>query len=908
MHTHHQFIQWSPGLTALILFANPGLSQTLLDENFNSNDGSFVEEASGATPIPAIYNAAAGSWEIEGDEAGPATNYLTSPEITASKTGGLELTFSHRYSIEPDQWDGAAVEISVNGGPFEQVPPSAFSEGGYDSGILRGNHVLNGSEAFAGDSLGYFNGDFITSVADLGGVESGSTLQIRFVGAWDELTRGTGIPNWEITSVTAEYQTDSDNDGMPDAFEAENSLDPDVDDAADDFDNDGISNLDEYFAGTKPDDDDTDDDGSPDGEEFDRGTDPLNADSDGDGLLDGVESNTGILVDATDTGTDPLNDDSDGDAIPDNSEIILNTDPNDSNDLPDGWVVRNDQSGTALNSLANTRALFAGINNIEQSLTVEATINFRDNASGPFQPQEAFPLLGIQDAARDDFAVKANGTIFIEDPDIYTFGFNSDDGGGLYIDGEPVVVADVNRGSTTSLGAVYLAYGNHTVEFLYWERGGGAQCQVFAATSPGDFTEASFNIADYELLETSFTPTADTDGDGLEDGWERKFFGDLTQGPDDDFDNDGLTNGEELAAQLNPTEEDTDGDGILDGNEDNGGTFVSSTQTGTDPLNRDSDGDGLVDGVETGTGTFVGPNDTGTDPNKMDSDGDGYEDGLEVAEGSDPTDPNSTPDIPEVTVIEGLLGGDLTDPEDDGIQGPTEIGPPQTAGENFNWVSITASSEEYFGEFGAATEGAFDIFDNQIGGGNNKLCCGGAPLHITVEFEEEISLTHFTLTSSDDTPARDPLDFSIQGSNDGVTFEPIYQRADDESLWGATRNLTVRIALPAPSDSYRFIRYDVTRTGGANHALSEIEYFGEAGLVGPPVITDFSYDPESEQISLTWSSRENREYSVFASSDLLVFDQEINDSVASQGEETTFSFQNFTPGVERLFFRVEENE
>ena len=59
---------------------------------------------------------------------------------------------------------------------------------------------------------------------------------------------------------------------------------------------------------------------------------------------------------------------------------------------------------------------------------------------------------------------------------------------------------------------------------------------------------------------------------------------------------------------------------------------------------------------------------------------------------------------------------DLTDPENDGIEGPTVFGPPQTAGTNFNWVSITASEEEGFDSF-AGSEGAFNVFDNQVGGG-----------------------------------------------------------------------------------------------------------------------------------------------------------------------------------------------
>ncbi|MFT6861875.1 MAG: hypothetical protein ACJAVK_000428 [Akkermansiaceae bacterium] len=166
----------------------------------------------------------------------------------------------------------------------------------------------------------------------------------------------------------------------------------------------------------------------------------------------------------------------------------------------------------------------------------------------------------------------------------------------------------------------------------------------------------------------------------------------------------------------------------------------------------------------------------------------------------------------------------------DGLDGDTILADgdtPQTAGTNFNWTSITASSEEYFGDFGGS-EGSFDVFDNLTGGGQNKVCGNGAPQDITVGFEEPISLTHFTLTSRNDTPARDPLDFAIQGSNDGLNYENIYVRQDDTSLWTA-RNQTVRIDLPAASDSYLFIRYDVNRTGGANHALSEIEYFGQVG-------------------------------------------------------------------------------
>ncbi len=46
--------------------------------------------------------------------------------------------------------------------------------------------------------------------------------------------------------------SDDDDDGMPDIWEIANSLDPLVDDSADDADGDGVSNLDEYLNGTSP--------------------------------------------------------------------------------------------------------------------------------------------------------------------------------------------------------------------------------------------------------------------------------------------------------------------------------------------------------------------------------------------------------------------------------------------------------------------------------------------------------------------------------------------------------------------------------------------------------------------------------------------------------------------------------
>lgn len=187
-----------------------------------------------------------------------------------------------------------------------------------------------------------------------------------------------------------------------------------------------------------------------------------------------------------------------------------------------------------------------------------------------------------------------------------------------------------------------------------------------------------------------------------------------------------------------------------------------------------------------------------------------------------------------------LLGGDLTDPENDGND---------SNGTGFNWLTTAASSENNFGG-----EGALDVFDNQVGSGSTKWCCNAPPQWVAVQLDKPYVLTHFTIASGNDVPERDPNNWTIQGSNDGTNWDTIYHWNTNDSPF-SNRLEVIRFdgsgqdfAAPSP---YSWFRYHVTATD-SGHQINELEFFG----VPVVVFNDFSVDkpliPTGEAITLSW--------------------------------------------------------
>ena len=168
----------------------------------------------------------------------------------------------------------------------------------------------------------------------------------------------------------------------------------------------------------------------------------------------------------------------------------------------------------------------------------------------------------------------------------------------------------------------------------------------------------SDGLSDEEELEIGTDPNkADSDDDGLSDGFEAREFG--TDPLEADSDQDRLNDGDELETfKTDALRGDSDEDGFGDADEIDAGTDPNDPNSvpgdvterdrdgdglsderegplGTDPDKADTDGDGLTDGEE------VLNHDT--DALKVDTDFDGFNDGAEIRAGTNPLDRNSFP-------------------------------------------------------------------------------------------------------------------------------------------------------------------------------------------------------------------------------------------------------------------------
>jgi hypothetical protein len=116
---------------------------------------------------------------------------------------------------------------------------------------------------------------------------------------------------------------------------------------------------------------------------------------------------------------------------------------------------------------------------------------------------------------------------------------------------------------------------------------GGVTCRQVKLVLSSGYSSNACELAEFELHGDL---TADPDGDGMNDAWEMAYFGNLGQQAANDYDADDLNNLNEFVLGANPTNSDSNHDGVPDGWAVQYGLHVTEN-IGT----GDTDGDGLSD-------------------------------------------------------------------------------------------------------------------------------------------------------------------------------------------------------------------------------------------------------------------------------------------------------------------------
>ncbi|RLF70727.1 MAG: hypothetical protein DRN40_03955, partial [Thermoplasmata archaeon] len=568
----------------------------------------------------------------------------TNPDPIYDPVGGVSGEF--------DPWEGEDRNRDGVWDPTETVPYCEDSDG---DGLWDGYDVVVNGEAHRGEL--YESGD--TEFDTLMNIE-GYDYNREY---------GPEESPVEQSESTDPLDSDTDDDGLPDGFEVSGwGITTTIRYA----DGEGIEYKEVSGIRTDPTDSDYDGDNLPDGAEFENWTLPYDDDTDSDGLDDDVE--------ITGWETDPRNFDSDWDYLPDgyiegwrrrgeddwrvmSGTFVNNTrDPWEGEDL-DGDGERDDGESDPTDMDTDNDGIIDGYEYfydivfyfIDPGKTVSTNRYCDYDGDGlPNAVDTDSDGDGLND---DDEDVNDNGKLdgtissgnnypnydTASEPNPYDS--DSDDDG--LEDGEDVKLTD------------YLQSG----EYLYYladpDNDGLVACM--------DTDSDNDNTSDKSEIDSGRNPLyygdKDDDNDGLTYDLERDYG---LSDNDPDYDDDGLTDGEEVQIyNTDPKDDDTDNDGMPDKWE---------AQKGLNPTDendkyQDKDGDGLLNVDE-----YVYE----TDPRNADSDGDNMPDGWEVLWDLSPTTPSGDNDADADGLTdynEYVLGTNPTsdDTDGDGIKDKDEL-------------------------------------------------------------------------------------------------------------------------------------------------------------------------------------------------------------------------------------------
>lgn len=335
-------------------------------------------------------------------------------------------------------------------------------------------------------------------------------------------------------------------------------------------------------------------------------TNPTNGDTDHDGLLDGGE-----VIGPGAYGTDALNPDTDNDNLPDYEDYILPTDQRDP-DTDDDQILDGDEYYIYGTNPCLADSDFDGLTDSEELFFFYCNPMVRDSdADGLTDGEEILiyltdPLLNDTDGdmLEDGYEVDVSGT----DPRLFdTDNDQLGDGAELFIYKTNPLDWDSDHDSLTypnENGSITLALSDGDEVLVYGTNPNSVDTDLDGLTDSQEIYLAmgapSFDPIPLDPLNN------DTDGDSLLDGYEmiiknvtlmtypyEGIMKELRFGScpvKNDTDGDGLLDNLELELMCDPSDHDTDDDTLSD--------WMEVNQTGTSPLSNDTDGDEIPDNLE----------------------------------------------------------------------------------------------------------------------------------------------------------------------------------------------------------------------------------------------------------------------------------------------------------------------
>lgn len=405
--------------------------------------------------------------------------------------------------------------------------------------------------------------------------------------------------------------------------------------------------------------------------------------------------------------------------------------------------------------------------------------------------------------------------------------------------------------------------------------------------------------------------------------------------PEGDFDEDGLSNLAELNALTNPTDADSDDDGLKDGVENNTGTWTSVDATGTDPKNPDSDDDSLLDGVENPDLPYDPANPAtqpGTDPNIADSDSDAFSDGSEIDIGTDPTDVNSVPELGQRLLV---IGGAADEPTSGADQAVIDFLVERYGEQNVDYMGASGA------ETGDELAYAALILSSTFGSGEarNKFHESVVPI---MNWEEALARNaggEFSMSSG---RPKDNSEHSIIITEEhpitsgfAVGSTVVMTDGPAEFWWSTDELAPGSITLAADDDDEEFNRFlhiieqgeellsgdpapgkrlMLGMTDNTFNLLTDDArtIFGQAvdwllgiGVSSGPTFQITEVARGEDEVGLTFTSKENKAYTVERTSNFVDW-QELTDGLESQGESTEYADDNLPDDRFTLYYRITE--